>query len=103
MAMHTIDRVREAEQKATQARLDAEAKAQAIVDNAGKEAEQIIARAKTDAAQRYAEASDLAKKKADELVASRREKAQAEADALREKTISLRQNIINKLIEETLV
>jgi vacuolar-type H+-ATPase subunit H len=103
MAMHTIDRVREAEQKATQSRLEAEAKAQEIVDNAHKEAEQIVARAKAESSRRLAEASDLAKQKAASLVASHREKARAEADALREKTMSLRQNVINKLIEETLV
>ena len=103
MAMHTIDRVREAEQKADAAREEAELNAERIVDSATQKAQSMIAQARADAEARDKAVTGLAKSKADELVAQRADKASAEAAALREKTMNLKQNIINKLIEETLV
>ena len=103
MAKHTIDRVRDAEIKANEARDAAELSAHRIVEDAGAEAARMIAAAKLEAAGRESSATDLAKSKAAELIAQRKEAAERSADALREKTMNLKQNIINKLIEETLV
>lgn len=103
MAMHTIDRVREAETNAMQARLKAEAQARDVLDSANAEVERILAGAKAEMEKERFDALKKAKQLSDELISARREKAQAEADALRDKTMRLRQNIINQLIEETLV
>lgn len=102
MALSTIDRVKAAELEANEAREKAELKAQAILDEARRKADAIIADAKLKADEDEQQQSATARAKADELIASRRLKAQEDADALREKTMKLRQNVINKLIQETL-
>ena len=103
MAMQAINQVREAELKASEAQDSAALKAQQIIDEAKRAAEQIVKEAKENAARREKAAADEAKAKADAIVMSRRKGAEMDAAALREKTMNLRQNIINKLIEETLV
>ena len=103
MAMHTIDRVREAEQAAAKKREEAELQAQTIVEDAHKEADTILLSAREAAAEQEKNATDEARCKADEVVRKAREQALISAAALKEKIMSLRQNIINKLIEETLV
>lgn len=103
MAMHTIDRVREAELAAAARRDEAELRAHSIVEDAHKEAELILSSARDAAAQQEKKVTDIARRKADEVVLASREQAMTAAAALKEKTMSLRQNIINKLIEETLV
>lgn len=103
MAVSTIDRVREAELKANEARDEAELKAREIVSNAEAEADRIVAQAKAQAVDLDKRACDEAKQRADVIVRERREQAQAEAQALTEKTLKLKQNVINKLIRETLV
>ena len=103
MAMRTIDRVREAELKANADRQSAESKAQSIIDEARKKGEDIVAQAKADAEALMHSVEEASTVKANELIAERRRAAQESADALREKTLSLKQNVINKLVEETLV
>ena len=102
MAMHTIDRVREAELKANADREAAEAEAQSIIDRAQRESESIIAQAQEAAASMMCAVTKAASEKSEELVAERRRAALEEAEALKEKTVSLKQNVINKLIEESL-
>ena len=43
-----------------------------------------------------------AQSRADEIIRDRKEKAEQEAQALSEKTLKQKQNVINKLIQETL-
>lgn len=102
MALSTIDRVKTAELAAAEARENAEAEARRILDEAQSDADVIIARAKEKADAEEKEQASLAQAKADELIVARRLKAKEESDALREKTMKLRQNVINKLIMETL-
>ncbi len=102
MALSTIDRVKAAELAANEAREKAEQDAEAILEHASKVADEIIAQAKANAAENDRLQATAAQAKADEQILSRRLKAQEEADALREKTMKLRQNVINKLIQETL-
>ena len=102
MAMSTIDRVKAAEIAANEARDNAELQAKAILDEAQKNADSLIADAKAQAAVDENAQAAQAQSKADALIAERRSKAQESADALRDKTMKLRQNVINKLIEETL-
>ncbi len=103
MALSTIDRVKAAEIAANDAREKAELEAQRIIDDARAEADAIVAAAKEKADFEDKEQAALAQARADELIMARRMKAQENADALREKTMKLRQNVINKLIQETLV
>lgn len=102
MALSTIDRVKAAELAANEAREKAELEAERILDDAHKAAEAMIAEAKVNADADEQLQANAAQAKADELILARRLKAQEEADALREKTMKLRQNVINKLIQETL-
>ena len=102
MALSTIDRVKAAELAANEAREKAEQDAEAILAHASKVADEMIAQAKANAAEDDRMQATAVQAKADEQILSRRSKAQEEADALREKTMKLRQNVINKLIQETL-
>lgn len=103
MAMQVIDRVREAELKASEAQDSAARRAQEMVEAARAAAKKTVADAKSGAAERESAAEASARAVADATVEKRRQSAQLEAAALREKTMNLRQNIINKLVEETLV
>lgn len=103
MAMQAIDKVREAELKASAAQDSAAQQAHAVIESAQAEAKRIVDNAKAKAAERERAVTAEAKSKADELILKRRQSAELEAAALREKTMNLRQNIINKLVEETLV
>ena len=103
MAMQAINRVREAELRATQEQDAAELKAQQIIEEAAADAARTVAEAKERAAHREGAAAAEAKAMADAIVMSRRKGAEMDAAALREKTMNLKQNVINKLIEETLV
>ena len=103
MAMQAIEKVRDAELKATAAQDSADQQAHEIIEAAHRDADRIVADAKAKAAQRESAVLAEARAKADEMIARRREAAERDAAALREKTMSLRQNIINKLVEETLV
>lgn len=102
MALSTIDRVKAAELAANEARENAALEAKRILDDAQAQADALIADAKAKAAENENAQAAQAQAKADTLVKERREKAQQEADALRDKTMKLRQNVINKLIQETL-
>lgn len=102
MAVSTIDRVREAEQKANAMQDEAEAKAAQIIADAEERAKSLTDAAKQKAEEFDRRAEEEAKARADAIAAARREKAQEEAAALTEKTVKLRQNVINKLIQETL-
>ena len=103
MALSTIDRVKAAEIAASEARDKAELQAQAILDDANAKAEAIVKEAQMQAdAEEKAQAS-AAQASAEKKILERRLKAQENADALRDKTMKLRQNVINKLIQETLV
>ena len=103
MAVSTIDRVRAAELEAYDMQNEAEQKAEQLLTDAQRRADEIIADAKkrVDAADKAA--CGEADAKAASMVSERREAAQTRADALEEKTLKLKQNVINKLIEETLV
>lgn len=103
MAMQAINQIREAERKSSEAQGSAERRAKQIVDDAVSSAGEIVAEAKDRASKRESAAAAEAKAKADAIVMSRRRSAEMDAAALREKIMSHRQNIINKLIEETLV
>lgn len=102
MALSTIDRVKAAEIAANEARDKAELESKSIIDDAQKAADAVVAEAKAKAQNDGNAQAELAKAKADEKILTRRIKAQTDADALREKTMKLRQNVINKLILETL-
>ena len=102
MAVSTIDRVREAELKANQRQDDAELEAERLIDEANARAQEIIAQAKQKAADFDSKAAAEAQSRADEIVRQRRAKAEEEAAALSDKTLKLKQNVINKLIVETL-
>ena len=103
MALSTIDRVKAAEIAANEAREKAELESASIIEDAKRKADAVIAEAKANVELDDQQQAAIAKKKADELIAARRKAAQEEADALRVKTMQLRQNVINKLILETLV
>ena len=102
MAVSIIDRVREAEKKANEQQNDADLKAEQIIADAKDRAEKMIEDAKHKADDFDSKAAVEAKSRADEMIASRKEQAQLEAQALSEKTLKLKQNVINKLILETL-
>lgn len=70
---------------------DAEQRANRIIEAAKQKAEELDQKALTEAQSR-----------ADEIIRSRREQAQQQAQALSDKTLKLKQNVINKLIQETL-
>lgn len=103
MAVSTIDRVREAELKADEMIDAAEREAARLEADAQVKAEEIIkaAKAKADAFDKAA--CDEAKLRAAEIVKARGDEARLQADALTDKTLKLKQNVINKLIEETLI
>lgn len=103
MALSTIDRVKAAELAANEARENAALEAKRIVDESRTLADKTIADARAKALEYENVQAAQAQAKADTLVNERREKAQEEADALRDKTMKLRQNVINKLIQETLI
>lgn len=102
MAVSTIDRVREAEQKANEQQNAAELEAEQIVSDAVQRAKQMIDDAKKKAADFDNKAAVEAQSRADEMIRSRKEQAQQDAQALSDKTLKLKQNVINKLIQETL-
>ena len=103
MAASTIDRVREAELKANEARDAAEMKAEQIVADARRQAEELLDAARKSAAELDARAVAEAKIRADAMVGERKADAEERARALTEKTLKLKQNVINKLVRETLV
>ena len=102
MALSTIDRVREAELAAVDRQTEAESEALRIAEDAQRRADELIAQAKKKADDFDRAACGEANKRAKELVSSRGEQARAKADALTDKTLKLKQNVINKLILETL-
>lgn len=102
MAVSTIDRVREAEQKANEKQNAAELEAEQMIENAKQRAQQMIADAKKKADDFDHKAAVEAQSRADEIIRDGRAKAQAQAQALSEKTLKQKQNVINKLIQETL-
>ena len=102
MAVSTIDRVREAELKANEKQDAAELKAQQIVAQAEKHASEMIEQAMQKADAFDQKATEEAKLRAAEIVKDRKAKAESNAAALTEKTMKLKQNVINKLILETL-
>ena len=102
MAVSTIDRVREAELKANEKQDAAELKAQQIVAQAEKHASEMIEQAMQKADAFDPKATEEAKLRAAEIVKDRKAKAESNAAALTEKTMKLKQNVINKLILETL-
>lgn len=103
MALSTIDRVREAEKAADSKQLEAEQTALRIEEESKRKADELIAEAKKKAEDFDRAACDEAQKLARETVEARRAEALGKADALTEKTLKLKQNVINKLIIETLV
>lgn len=102
MAVSTIDRVREAEQKANDKQNAAELEAEQIIADAKQRAQQMIDDAKKKAADFDSKAAVEAQSRADEMVRTRKAQAQQDAQALSKKTLSQKQNVINKLILETL-
>ena len=102
MAVSTIDRVREAEQKANEKQSAAELEAEQIIADAKNRAQQIIEDAKKKADELDRKAAAEAQSRADEIIRDRKAKAEAEAQALSDKTLKQKQNVINKLIQETL-
>lgn len=102
MAVSTIDRVREAEQKANEKQNAAELEAEQMIEDAKLRAEQMIEDAKKKADDFNHRAAVEAQSRADEIIRDRKEKAEQEAKALSEKTLKQKQNVINKLIQETL-
>ena len=102
MAVSTIDRVREAEQKANEKQNAAELEAEQMIEDAKLRAEQMIEDAKKKATDFDHKAAVEAQSRADEIIRDRKEKAEQEAKALSEKTLKQKQNVINKLIQETL-
>ena len=102
MALSTIDRVREAEQKANEKQNAAELEAEQMIEDARLRAEQMIEDAKKKANDFDHKAAVDAQSRADEIIRDRKAKAEQEAQALSEKTLKQKQNVINKLIQETL-
>ena len=102
MALSTIDRVREAEQKSNDRLTQAEAEAERIVTEAQQNAAQLIEKAKQQAADFENKAAVEAQSRAADIVQQRKSAALEEADALSEKTLKLKQKVIDKLIIETL-
>ncbi|MBQ3266255.1 MAG: hypothetical protein IJH07_10820 [Ruminococcus sp.] len=102
MALSTIDRVREAEKKANERQAAAEAEAEQIVGDAQQHALELIDTAKKKAEDLDSRAAAEAQSRCDEMIRDRRAKAEENAATLTEKTVKLKQNVINKLIEETL-
>lgn len=102
MAVSTIDRVRAAELKANEKQDAAELKARQIVSDAEAQADEMIAQAKQKADAFDQKATEEAKLRAAQIVKDRKAKAETDAAALTQKTMKLRQNVINKLILETL-
>lgn len=103
MAVSTIDRVREAELKANERHQAAELKAEQLLSDAEQKAKELVAQANQQALDFDRKASQEAQLRADEIVKARKAQALQEAQALTEKTLKLKQNVINKLIRETLV
>jgi vacuolar-type H+-ATPase subunit H len=102
MAVSTIDRVREAEQKANEKQSAAELEAEQIIADAKNRAQQIIEDAKKKADDFDHKAAVESQSRADEIIRDRKAKAEADAQALSDKTLKQKQNVINKLIQETL-
>ena len=102
MALSTIDRVREAERKANERQAAAELEAERILTEARQRAEELVGEAKEKADELDSKAAAQAQSLCDDMIRGRRAKAEEKAAALTEKTLKLRQNVINKLIEETL-
>ena len=103
MAVSTIDRVRAAETKANEDLISAEEKAEQIKAEADQKAEKLIADAQEKAAAFDDRAVTEARSRAADIVSARRAEAEKTAEALTEKTMKLRQNVINLLIRETLL
>ena len=102
MALSTIDRVREAEVKSNERLNKAESDAEQIVLEANQTAAQLIENAKKHAADFDARAAVEAQSRADEIVQKRKAEAEESAAALTDKTLKLKQKVIDKLIMETL-
>lgn len=102
MALSTIDRVREAETKANERQDAAESEAARIVAEAKQNADGLIENAKKQAADFENKAAVEAQSRADDIVQKRKAAAEDEAAALSEKTLKLKQKVIDKLIIETL-
>ena len=102
MAVSTIDRVREAEQKANEKQNAVELEAEQIVADAENRALQMIEDAEKKADEFDRKAAVEAQSRADGIIRDRKAKAEAEAHTLSEKTLKQKQNVINKLIQETL-
>lgn len=103
MAVSTIDRVREAELKANEMQEAADLKAEQLLSDAEIRAKELIDQAHQKADDFDRKASQEAQTLANEIVRRRKEQALKDAEALTEKTLKLKQNVINMLIQETLV
>lgn len=81
----------------------AQAQAEQIVADAKQKAADLIENAKQQAADFDKRAAVEAQTRANDIVEKRRAQAKEEAAALSEKTLKLKQKVIDKLIMETLV
>ena len=103
MALSTIDRVREAEIKANDRQDKVQAQAEQIVADAKHQAADLIGKAKQQAADFDKRAAAEAQSRANDMIKQRRAHAEEAAATLFEKTLKLKQKVIDKLIMETLV